>query len=343
METIEAAPQELHLHGKVDLTNAQYHAAPGVSKSQLDAIAISGLNYWDAYVNPDREPQEQKHCFAVGDGTHKLVLEPGTFEQTYAVGFDKTAFPDALDLVADLKRECGTRQLMIGGTKGELVDRLLDDGFPANRIMLALLREHEKTMAGRIPIPATSYKNMLGMLKAVNSHHTAAGLIEGARVEESHFVTVSLRVALGPYYDEAKHGEGTVTLKCRPDIITANGMVMPDLKTTDDVSEVGFGRTIAQRRYHVQAAIYLDIMSWLYALLAPRYFCFIAAQNRRPYDVAVHWLDDDIIAIGRALYQRDLARLIECRNTNRWPGADNGEVIKAVLPGWAMNGEPVYA
>lgn len=342
MEALAPLPEEIHLHGQVDLTNAQYHSAPGVSKTQLDAIAISPLNYWDQHVNPEREPREYKHCFAVGDGTHKLVLEPGTFEQTYAVGFDKSAYPDALDLVADLKKMCTERGLMVSGAKGELVDRLIEDGFERERLMPWLLREHQKTMAGRIPIPAQDYKNMLGMLRAVTSHHAAGPLLEGARVEQSFFVTVSLRVALGPYYDEAKHGDGTVLLKIRPDIITANGLIMPDLKMTDDVSEIGFGRTIAQRRYHVQAALYLDVMFWLFAELAPQYFCFIAAQNRRPYDVAVHWLDDDQIAVGRALYQRDLARLIECRDSNRWPGADGGEIIKAVLPAWAMNGEPVY-
>jgi len=326
MEAQEGQEQELHLHGKVDLTNEQYHSAPGISKSMLDAIAVSPLNFWDAYENPECEPREFKHCFAVGDGTHKLVLEPGTFEQTYAVGFDKSAHPDALDLVADLKKECSTRGLMVSGTKGELVDRLLEDGFPASRIMLSLQREHEKTIAGRYPIPAQDYKNMMGMLRAVGNHHTAAGLIEGAKVEQSFFVT----------------DENGILRKCRPDIITANGLIMPDLKTTDDVSEAGFGRTIAQRRYHVQAAWYLDILHMLYGDAAPRYFCFIAVQKYRPYDVAVHWLDDDIIALGRSLYQRDLARLIECRNTNNWPGADGGQVIKAVLPNWAMNGEPIY-
>ena len=327
MKTGEVAPQELQLHGLVEMTNAEYHASAGVSKSALDQIAISPLAYWDTYVNPEREPREDKHCFAVGDGTHKLVLEPGTFEKTYAVGFDKGAFPDALDLVADLKRECGARSLAISGTKGELVDRLLAEGFPANRIMLSLMREHEKTMAGRIPIPASDYKHMLNMLRAVTAHHTAGPLLEGAFVEQSYFVT----------------DESGILRKCRPDIITANRLIMPDLKTTDDVSAVGFGRTIAQRRYHVQAAWYLDIMQMLYGDAAPKYFCFIAAQKRRPYDVAVHWLDDDQIAIGRALYQQDLARLYDCRRANHWPGADDGQVIKAILPNWAMNGELAFA
>lgn len=327
MESTASPVESLQLHGKVDLTNAQYHAADGISKSQLDQIAISGLAYWDGYVNPEREPQEYKHCFAVGDGTHKLVLEPGTFEQTYAVGFDKSAHPDALDTIADLTAELKKRSMMISGTKPILAERLVEESdFPASRIMLMLEKHHNLSMAGRIPIPARDYKNMMGMLKAVTNHHTAGGLLEGAFVEESHFVT----------------DENGILRKCRPDIITANRVIMPDLKTTDDVSEVGFGRTIAQRRYHVQAAFYLDIMFMLYGDDAPQHFCFIAAQNKRPYDVAVHWLDDEQIAIGRALYQRDLARLVECRNTNRWLGADNGTVIKALLPNWAMNGELAF-
>jgi len=135
------------------------------------------------------------------------------------------------------------------------------------------------------------------------------------------------------------HGaeDETVLLKCRPDLITRTGRAMPDLKTTDDVSERGFGITIARRRYHVQAAFYLDIMYWLYGDDAPELFCFIAAQKTRPYDVAVHWLNDPQVAEGRDLYQQDLARIIACRRVNYWPGADGGRVIEALLPSWAMS------
>lgn len=336
--------QELELHGLIqDMSNADYHSAPGISKTQLDTAAISGLAYWDAHVNPDREPREEKHCFAVGDGTHKLVLEPGTFTMTYAVGFDRAAHPDALDTVAELVAELKARNMMISGTKPILAARLVEESdFPASRIMLMLEKHHNAGMAGKIPISARSYKDMLGMLKAVNSHHTAGPLLEGAFVEQSYFVTVSLREALGPYYNEAQHGEGVVLLKCRTDAITANLLIVPDLKTTDDVSESAFGRTIAQRRYHVQAAYYLDILNWLYGADAPRVWCNVAAQNRRPYDVAVHWYSDEIIEAGRRLYQRDLANIIDWQRQNYWPGADNGQVIQARLPGWALQGEEAF-
>lgn len=321
-------------HGLVDLDNEAYHAGPGISKSKLDAIAISPLAFWDAYINPEREPQEYKHCFAVGDGTHKLVLEPGTFEQTYAVGFDKSAHPEALDSVAELKKACADNGLMVSGTKPELVERLLNEAdFPAGKIMLSMEREHNLTMQGKIAIPARDYKNMMGMLAAVNRHPFAGGLISGASVEQSFFIEND--------QDYIDHETGEVVRvrelrKCRTDAITANGEWIPDLKTTDDVSLDGFGRTIVNRRYDVQAAWYLDILRDLYGSDAPRGFAFIACQKTRPYDVAVHYLTDEQIERGRRIYQRDMLRLVRCRDQNFWPGADGGDLLQAKFPNWAL-------
>lgn len=313
--------------GLVECTNAEYHGGPGISKSQLDAIDISPLNFWDKYLNPDREPEEQKHCFAIGDGTHKLVLEPGTFEHTYAVGFDKSAFPDALDTVADLKKALQEENLMAGGAKPELAERLVvEAGYPREKIMLYLEQDHRATMTGRIPIAAKDYKDMVNMLRAVHNHPWAGGLMGAGTAEQSFYVT---------------DAEGLLR-KCRTDWITADGQWVVDLKTTDDVSENGFGTTIARRRYDVQAAWYLDILKMLYGSDAPRGFAFIAAQKTRPYDVAVHYVDEEVINRGRILYQRNLARLIDCMDNNYWPGADNGDLLRAKLPAWALRQE-LYA
>lgn len=308
------------LHGLVQMTNPEYHEGPGISSSHLHAIAVSPLNYWDQYINPDREPREYKHCFAVGDGTHKLVLEPGTFEQTYAVGFDKSAYPDALDTVADLKKACSERGLMVSGSKPELVERLLTEGgVHPSKIMLAMQQAHEAKMAGRIPIPAKDYKDMMASLRAV-SRSEAGPLLQGAETEQSFFW----------------RDQNGILRKCRTDAITADGQFILDLKTTDDVSEVGFGQTIARRRYHVAAAWYLDVMRGLYGSDAPTGFAFIAAQKTRPYDVAVHYLTERQIELGRRIYQKDLALLVHCMNEDSWPGVARGKFIEAKLPDWEM-------
>ncbi len=329
---------ETKLHGLIQCTNEQYHSGPGVSKSKLDAIAISPLNYWDQHVNPDREPREYKHCFAVGDGTHKLVLEPGTFEKTYAVGFDKSAFPNALNTVDDMKQELVKQSLMTSGSKPELARRLVEEAdFPRDQILMFLEQDHKAAIAGKIEMPAKDYKNMLGMLQAVNRHPWAGGLLAGAEVEQSFYVETIERII---DHDTGEVIERPVLRKCRTDAISANGSTVVDLKTTDDVSLRGFGRTIAQRRYHVQAAWYLDILRLLYGNDAPKGFAFIAAQKTRPFDVAVHWLDEDTIEIGRQLYRRDLARLLTCEARNEWPGADGGDLLRAELPYWAARELP---
>lgn len=318
-----------------DMDNKAYHSAPGLSSTQLKAIGVSPLNYWDQYINPDREPREYKHCFAVGDGTHKLVLEPGTFEQTYAVGFDKSAYPDALDTVADLKKACTERGLMVSGSKPELVDRLLNEGgVHPSKIMLAMQQAHEATMKGRIPIPARDYKNMLGMLQAIGNDPGASGLLAGAETEQSFF----WRNENDEFMLRDEDGVLTPVLrKCRTDLITANGEFIVDVKTTDDVSKAAFGRTIANFGYHISAAWYLDVLFGLYSDAAPAGFAFIAVQNKRPFDVAVHYLTDAQIHLGRLLYRKYLRRLVRCVNENRWPGVANGEFIEAELPPWEMN------
>lgn len=305
------------LHGLIECSNEEYHSGPGVSKSKLDAIAVSPLNFWDQYVNPDAEPREYKHCFAVGDGTHKLVLEPGTFEQTYAVGFDKGAYPGALNTTDDMKQVLAKEMLPTSGTKPELARRLVEEAdYPRDKILMYLEQDYNATLGKRIIIPAKDYKDMSNMLRAVNGHHTAGGLLHDAYVEQSFYWT----------------DEFGVLRKCRTDAISADGQFALDLKTTDDVSEEGFGYTIAKRRYDVQAAWYLDILRALYGSDAPRAFAFIAVQKSRPYDVAVHYLTDQQIELGRMLYRSDMLRLLECYETGRWPGADNGKVIQAKLP-----------
>lgn len=65
----------------VIMTNAEYHADPAVSKSDLDLINRSPAYY--KYVKEN--PKEQTDSMLLGSVFHKLVLEPETFTAEYAV------------------------------------------------------------------------------------------------------------------------------------------------------------------------------------------------------------------------------------------------------------------
>lgn len=61
------------------LSNADYHAGPGISKSQLDVLAKSPYHYWSRYMSANREPTVETAAMAFGTAFHTFVLEPHEF------------------------------------------------------------------------------------------------------------------------------------------------------------------------------------------------------------------------------------------------------------------------
>ena len=78
-----------HPLGVIDMSNDDYHAAPGVSKSHLDLMAQkSPLHYWHRYLNPNREPSEKTTFMKRGTATHIAILQPDQFENLVVCGLD---------------------------------------------------------------------------------------------------------------------------------------------------------------------------------------------------------------------------------------------------------------
>lgn len=70
---------------------SNYYDHPAISASGLKLIAQSPMHYWDKYINPDREPEEQTEAQLIGSATHCAVLEPHEFDNRY------TVIPEGLD------------------------------------------------------------------------------------------------------------------------------------------------------------------------------------------------------------------------------------------------------
>lgn len=170
--------------------------------------------------------------------------------------------------------------------------------------------------SGKTILSLEDYQLCLAMRDAVHAHPIAKSLFQDGKAEQSFYCT------------ETETGE---LVKCRPDWITGNG-VLVDLKTTDDASPDGFAKSAANFRYYVQAPYYMDILERLYGE-APPYFIFAAVEKKRPHAVAVYFVDNDEMALGRAQYMKDLQRISECKSAQQWPGySDQIEALR--LPKW---------
>ena len=120
--------------------------------------------------------------------------------------------------------------------------------------------------------------------------------------------------------------------KCRPDWLTDDGSIMVDLKTTRDASPRGFMRSIADYRYHVQAAWYLNGVEQATGK-RPDQFIFICVESTAPYAVAVYAADEVMTDRGYEQAMKDLGKLAVCRAADSWPSySDQIELIS--LPDW---------
>ncbi len=92
-------------------------------------------------------------------------------------------------------------------------------------------------------ITADDAAQVMAMGRAVLGHPAAAMLLGlPGKAETTHMWT------------DASTG---IDCKCRPDWLTDDGSIVVDLKTTKNASIQGFKRSVADYRYHVQAAWYL--------------------------------------------------------------------------------------
>lgn len=124
--------------------------------------------------------------------------------------------------------------------------------------------------------------------------------------------------------------ETGILCKGRVDGLCPGYGVALDLKSTEDASPHGFAKSVAQYRYHVQAAMYQDGLAA--NGVDVRKFIFAAVEKSAPYEGANYWLDQAAIDKGRDLYRADLRGLAECLHNDEWPGYTGGELR---LPAWA--------
>ena len=125
-----------------------------------------------------------------------------------------------------------------------------------------------------------------------------------------------------------------VAVRCRFDWLTDAGKPV-DLKTTQDARPDAFGKSVANYRYHVQAAFYSDVWEWETGDKLDR-FEFLAVEKSMPHALAVYMLDDEALAEGRRLYREALNLYADCLERDEWP-AYGSDPQWLCLPQWAFD------
>lgn len=291
---LRAIPAGLTL-GRVDLTNDQYHSGPGISKSHLDVIARSGLHYWQAYRNPEREPRVATPAFLTGTVIHAAILEPDVFQSEFIVVPEHAPSRPTV------------RQLNAAKPSPETVQAI------------AWWQWFDEENKGKTIVSPEDMKIALGVRDAVFRHPAAARLLSRGKPEQSYF-------AIDP--------DTGALVKCRTDWDALEHGYILDVKSTVSAAPKDFMRSVLDYRYYVQEPFYKGVIESALDAPIPKDWYFLAAEKAPPHACAVYTLPPDMVAAGRAAAAADLWTIMDCNDRNVWP-AYSTEPEELVFPGWA--------
>lgn len=237
------------------LPEGQYHAEPRLSTSAMKWLKISPRDFWvRSWMNPDRPEEEDTDAKESGSAHHKRILEGrDAFYRAYAAALEPADYPDALRTVEDIKARLVQLEQKVTGRKDDLIARLLD-ADPSTDVWDVLVAEHAKANAGKTLLRFEHIKRIEFAAAMIERHPALAKCFTGGYPE----VTV--------FWTDQDTG---VPMKARLDYLKVKAIV--DLKTFSNPLGKGIDAAIyaamASRKYHIQAANYVDAANKAKALI----------------------------------------------------------------------------
>lgn len=249
------------------------------------------------------EKTEETEAMRIGSAYHTYILEPEKFNDEYFV-FDETSILEILTGEGSKKPRATTKYKEWEQQQYSMAD-------------------------GKVMITLQDFQMIDKMQKVLYRHPYARSLISKGEAEKSVYCEL-----------ETVHGKD-IKVKIRPDYMKRNKKVVVDLKTTSDASKDGFQKNAAQYDYHIQAALYTDLIEKSCGDGMPWSFIFIAQEKKAPYAFNIFEASPQFIAHGRYEYELLLMLYQHCLENNTWLGyqvfCENKFGINELnLPPWAI-------
>lgn len=256
----------------------------------------------------EREPFVETPEIIFGRAYHCFVLQPEKFKKEHHV-FDDT------EIFEELKN------------KGNKSPR------STNEYKHWVGAEKEKA-AGKQLIEINDFERMTGMRDRLMNHPYAKMLIERGIPEQGMI-------------GELETKAGPIGIKFIPDLRNDNKRICVELKTTARASKRDFPKEAANYDYHIQAALYTDLLDLFYGDNRPVKFIFIAQEKHKPYGFNIFEAGPKFIAQGRYEYELLLQLYKWCLDNNIWPGyqcfVDNKYgLLDLELPPWSIQSLDYY-
>lgn len=294
------------------LPNSVYHAANGISSTQVKDARVSLMFYHGRHVTKTIR-RESSDALTFGSLAHTLALEPEKLHEEFAVfpGIPAEAFTTTDSLKAFI-REYNTDkpkadQLKLTGKKEELQEAIRavnPDAIFADEFE----QQWRDSVAGKTILTSEQLNLATAIQQALLTHESAGKLLRhpSRAVETSYFGM-----------DE----ETGLEVRVRPDLeVEVNSVrIGVDLKTISmgRVKQEGLRaklhREIIDRDYHISAGMYCNVADF------DQFFWIFVNKDEGYHWVAVIEASEDLLDLGLLEYQRTMRALAQAYDTDCWP------------------------
>jgi len=247
------------------------------------------------------EERKETDAFSFGSAYHCFMLEPEKFEKEFFVFDEKEIF-----------------EILRGeGAKNVRATKAYKEWYENQMI----------TAGSKTMLSAYDMEVIHKMEARIKRHPFAYSLIRKGVAELSHMV-------------EIENKFGKFKTKIRPDYLKIEKGVCVDLKTTTDASVKGFTRSAVEYDYHIQAALYSDMLEATYGRSFK--FFFLAQEKTAPYAFNIFSASPQFIGQGRYEYENLMLLWDYCIKNGKYPGyqvwcENQYGVNELSLPGYAVN------
>lgn len=294
------------------LPNSVYHAANGISSTQVKDARVSLMFYHGRHVTKTIR-RESSDALTFGSLAHTLALEPEKLHEEFAVfpGIPAEAFTTTDSLKAFI-RDYNTDkpkadQLKLTGKKEELQEAIRavnSDAIFADEFE----QQWRDSVAGKTILTSEQLNLATAIQQALLNHESAGKLLRhpSRAVETSYFGM-----------DE----ETGLEVRVRPDLeVEVNSVrIGVDLKTISmgRVKQEGLRaklhREIIDRDYHISAGMYCNVADF------DQFFWIFVNKDEGYHWVAVIEASEDLLDLGLLEYQRTMRALAQAYDTDSWP------------------------
>jgi len=308
-----------------------------VYKKRKDFISpsdIKGCKTPKQYQYKKEHPEEftETRDTLLGNYFHTLVLEPNKIETEYAIwNEDMKPYPDSnyQNKANKTARERFMAEAALAGKKC-LAKEITDTA----KAMFEVAKESE------------SYMHIFDGANGICEYSFLACAKFYFGQEETGDPEKFFKVEILNIKEAANIPENRrLLLKCRPDYVSKITTYIADVKTSITASPIknGFEAQAFKMEYHIQSAMYIDIIAAAVGKDPDDYdFYFGAIEKEPPYDNMVFacLAQSEYIEFGRKQYQTRLAQIKMAQNRNKYKSYD---IYSSLDGGICLLGIPAYA